>query len=146
MPILAEGSVPTVCYSNHAFNNLSTPMQLVQLHLPYPPSTNRYWRTFRGRTVPSKEATAFKKIVKEAGPAQDLYTGEVSLTIQLLPKLTAKGLASKVCMDLDNCLKVIGDSIQGVYIENDKQIRLIVAEYGDPIQDGGVIVTVCKMK
>ena len=118
---------------------------LVQLTLPYPPSTNRYWRTFRGRTVPSKEATAFKKIVKEAGTHQDLYAGNVGVTIQLLPKLTAKGAASKVCIDLDNCLKVIMDAVQGVYIENDKQVKMILAEYGEPTTDGGVIVTICKI-
>lgn len=120
-------------------------MTLVQLTLPYPPSTNRYWRTFRGRPVPSKEATAFKRIVKETGPQQDLYTGDVGVTIQLLPKLTAKGVASKVCLDIDNPIKVILDSIQGVYIENDKQVKMILAEYGDPIKDGGVIVKICKI-
>lgn len=131
---------------------MSTPEQhcqvmhiLVQLNLPYPPSTNRYWRTFRGRTVPSKEATAFKRIVKDAGPRQDLYAGDVGITIQLLPKMTAKGVASKVCIDLDNCLKVIGDAVQGVYIEDDKQVKRIMAEYGEPVKDGGVIVTICKI-
>lgn len=118
---------------------------LVQLTLPYPPSTNRYWRTFRGRTVPSKEATAFKRIVKEAATEQDLCTGDVGVTIQLLPKLTAKGVASKVCLDIDNPIKVILDSIQGVYIENDRQVKMILAEYGDPVKDGGVIVTICKI-
>jgi crossover junction endodeoxyribonuclease RusA len=130
-------------------------MQLIQLHLPYPPSTNRYWRTFRGRPVPSKEATEFKRIVKEASKQQDLYNGitwnelyagDVEVTIQLLPKLTAAGIASKVCIDLDNCLKVLLDAIQGTCIEDDKQVKRIAAAYGEPIKDGGVIVTVCKMK
>ena len=119
---------------------------LAQLTLPYPPSTNRYWRTFRGRTVPSKEATAFKRIVKETGTQQDLYAGDVGITIRLLPKLTAKGIASKVCIDLDNCLKVIMDAVQGIYIEDDKQVKMIMAEYGAPVKDGGVIVKICKIK
>ena len=29
----------------------------------------------------------------------------MQLSIKLLPKLTKKGLPSKVCLDLDNCLK-----------------------------------------
>ena len=129
-------------------------MMLVQLHLPYPPSTNRYWRTFRGRPVPSKEATDFKRIVKDAGRQEDLYnglterelyTGEVELTIRLLPKLTAKGVASKVCMDLDNSIKCLLDALQGIYIADDKQVRRIVADYGEPVKDGGVIVTICKI-
>lgn len=128
--------------------------QPVQLNLPYPPSVNRYWRTFRGRTVPSKEATLYKKAVKEIGNQanmyngtywNELYSGEVEITIQLLPKLTKAGTASKVCIDLDNCFKVVLDAIQGIYIEDDKQVRKITASYGEPVPDGGVQVTICKM-
>ena len=36
----------------------------------------------------------------------------VQLSIKLLPKLTKKGLASKQCLDLDNCLKVALDARQ----------------------------------
>ena len=124
--------------------------ELVTLTLPYPPSTNRYWRTFRGRTVPSKEAATYKRLVQQIGPSwtgqqPELYKEDVAITIHLLPKMTTKGVASKVCIDLDNCLKVLLDAIQGTWIADDKQVKKIVAEYGQPVHDGGVIITICKM-
>ena len=124
--------------------------ELVTLTLPYPPSTNRYWRTFRGRTVPSKEAATYKALVRQVGTAwagtePELYEGHVAITIHLLPKMTTKGVASKVCIDLDNSLKVLLDAIQGSWIADDKQVKKIMAEYGEPVQDGGVIITICKM-
>lgn len=119
--------------------------EIITLELPYPPSTNRYWRTFRGRTVPSKEATLYKKLVKEKVGERELCSDEVAVTIQLRPKITRQGIASKVCIDLDNCLKVILDAVQGIYIVDDKQVKMIMAEYGEPIKDGGVIVTITKV-
>ncbi len=34
------------------------------------------------------------------------------------------------------------DALQGVAYLNDKQVRKITAEYGDPLPDGGLTVTV----
>lgn len=116
--------------------------EIITLELPYPPSTNRYWRTFRGRTVPSREATLYKKLVKEKVGERDLCTDNVAVTIQLRPKITQNGIASKVCIDLDNCLKVLFDALEGTVVENDKQIKSIRADYGQPVRDGGVIIQV----
>ncbi len=58
------------------------------LVLPYPLSTNRYWRLWNGRAVPSKEATAYKAQVQaraiDAGIK--LIKGSVILNIMLRPK------------------------------------------------------------
>ena len=35
----------------------------MKLTLPYPPSANRYWRNYRGMTVTSGEAIAYKREV-----------------------------------------------------------------------------------
>jgi crossover junction endodeoxyribonuclease RusA len=48
-------------------------------------------------------------------------------------------------MDLDNCLKVTLDALQGVAYDNDAQIKRIVAEYGNPVINGGVTVEVNKL-
>ena len=64
----------------------------------------------------------------------------VQLSIKLLPKLTKNGLPSKVCLDLDNCLKVALDALQGCLYNNDKQVRRIVLEYGEPIENGGLSI------
>lgn len=120
--------------------------EIITVELPYPPSTNRYWRTFRGRTVASKEATEYKKLVQEIVGEMELCVDDVAVTIQLKPRMTCKGEASKVCIDLDNSLKVLFDALQGAVILDDKQIKSIRADYGQPVKDGGVIVTILKIK
>lgn len=119
------------------------------LSLPYPISTNRYWRTFRNRQIVSKEAVAYKARVAAIAAENGIKpTGKaVSLTVQLVPKANKDGSASKVCLDLDNCLKVCLDALQGVAYENDRQVRRIVAEYGsEPVAGGGLVVKVEELE
>lgn len=115
-------------------------MQLVML--PYPISANRYWRNFRGRMVVSSEAKAYKKQVAWAFSAFGLEPakGDVSLSIKLHPKLTKKGVASRTICDLDNVLKVVFDALQGVLYLNDKQVKKLTAEVGEPVDGGGLSV------
>lgn len=117
-------------------------------YLPYPISTNRYWRNYRGRTVRSAEAVAYKEQVAWTNLGTRHHkpiTGNIAIIVTLQPKLTAKGVASKTVMDLDNCLKVALDALQGIAYDNDKQIRRISAEYGVPREGGGLIVQVKEM-
>jgi crossover junction endodeoxyribonuclease RusA len=114
-------------------------------YLPYPISTNRYWRNYRGRTVRSKEAVAYKEQVAWANLGTRHHkpiSDSVAVVVTLHPKLTAKGVASKTVMDLDNCLKVTLDALQGVAYDNDAQIKAISVCYGDAVKDGGVTVKV----
>ena len=64
----------------------------------------------------------------------------VQLSIKLLPKLTRAGIASKVCLDLDNCLKVALDALQGCLYDNDNQVKRILLEYGEPVENGGLSI------
>lgn len=105
-----------------------------RLILPYPVSANRYWSTFpyldrttrkpKAVTVPTAEAKAFKQEAawraKEAGYRSPLV-GPVELRIYLVPK-------NRVCMDLDNALKVTIDALKGVVYADDAQVYKIVAE------------------
>ncbi len=109
----------------------------VQLRLPYPVSANRYWRSFgynprgggkaKAVTFLSDEAKAFKEecgwIAKAAG-VRVPFTGPVELRVRLVPE-------NRVCMDLDNALKVTVDALKGVVYADDEQIMKIVAERGD---------------
>lgn len=121
-------------------------MMLV-LTLNYPPSANRYWRCFRNRMVPSAAATAYKKHVQVVAQLAGvvLHNDSICVNIKLLPKLTAKGKASKVLLDLDNCLKVALDALQDVVIKNDNQVKEIHAIYGAPTVGGGLIVEIMKI-
>lgn len=105
----------------------------MKLVLPYPVSANRYWRSFvpRGHTraivVVSDEAKAYKAEcgwrAKAAG-AKPL-SGTVEMRVRLVP-------ANRVCMDLDNALKVTLDALKGIVYADDAQVYRIVAERSDP--------------
>ena len=84
--------------------------------LPIPPSANRYWRTFRGRTVVSAEAKAYKEaaawMAKAAGA--EIIDGGVAVTMRVY-RPAKRG-------DTDNFLKVTLDSLNGIAYSDDSQI------------------------
>jgi len=98
--------------------------------------------------VPSKDAIEFKRHVRYIAHTSgcEMTEDPVMVMVKLLPKMTQKGKASGTCIDLDNALKVALDSLQGIIYENDKQIKKIIAEYGEPVEGGGLTVTVLKFK
>lgn len=113
-----------------------------RLLLPYPISTNRYWRNMRGRMVKSAEATAYKRTAEQLallGRYKPL-AGFVSVSLYLHPKMTKKGEASETRLDLDNCLKVALDCMNGIAYADDKQVVRIFAEIGNPMQGGGLTI------
>lgn len=82
--------------------------------LPYPPSTNVYWRVFRGRAVLSAEAKKYKATVKVLLAKHPILSGPVALTAYVYrPQRSG---------DLDNRLKVLGDALNGVIWADDKQV------------------------
>lgn len=101
------------------------------LKLPYPVSTNRYWRHFRNQQVLSREAKHYRQeaawLAKAAGMKP--LTGQVELHVRIVPRARKDGTPSEVLPDLDNCLKVLIDALQGIAYENDKQVKKIVADY-----------------
>lgn len=112
--------------------------------LPYPISTNRYWRNVRGRMIRSKEATAYKQLAGWTAKACGVRETKnpVEMHIKLHPKTTKAGLASKTCIDLDNALKVAIDALNGIAYVDDKQVVKIIAEVSTPLTDGGLTVMV----
>lgn len=116
---------------------------MTPLALPYPVSANRYWRTFRNRTVRSTEANAYRRSVLEAAVAagvQPILSRGVCVSLVLRPKLTRRGEASKVRLDLDNCIKVALDALIGIAYEDDSQVVKLAAEIGEPTEGGGLSV------
>lgn len=88
----------------------------MRLVLPYPPSANRYWKTWRGRTVKSAEARAYALAVGmlcRAARAKPL-AGPVVVSIGVYRPRRAG--------DLDNRIKVTLDSLRGHAFEDDEQV------------------------
>lgn len=123
----------------------------MKLILPYPVSANRYWQSFvpkgwtRAVVHPSTEAKDYKKavgwIAKAAGldgPTQK----PLELRFTLCPRTNKDGSASAVVLDLGNALKVAEDALQGIVYVNDKQVKRIGMQYGEPVAEGSLIVEV----
>lgn len=123
---------------------------MITLMLPYPISANVYWRTTvvngRAMTYVSPAAKLYKSeagwLAKSLGVR--VLEGDVSVSYVLHPKLTVKGAASKVRVDLDNALKVLGDALNGVAWVDDNQIVDLHARIGAPVKDGAIAVTVTR--
>ena len=88
----------------------------IRLTLPPPISANRYWRTFRNRTVVSAEAKTYKTAVGWIARAaiDEPLTGDVAVTLPVYRK-AKRG-------DLDNYNKVLLDSLSGIAYTDDSQV------------------------
>jgi crossover junction endodeoxyribonuclease RusA len=120
----------------------------MKVTLLYPPSANRYLRHTARGTYRTAEANHYREYAKWAALAAGvkILSGDVSLVVVLHPKLTEKGMASKTVIDLDNCLKVAIDALQGVAFSNDRQVKQIALSYGRPVLGGGLSVIVDSLK
>lgn len=89
----------------------------------------------------SPEAEAYKTAAAWIAQQQGCkpFAGPVMLDIKLVPK-------NGRVMDLDNCLKVSIDALKGIAYEDDKQVRKIVAEYGEADGKGALIVEIKELE
>jgi Holliday junction resolvase RusA-like endonuclease len=113
----------------------------ITLTLPYPPSANRYWRVFRNRVVVSGEATRYKKDAAAAASMQGIdepLTGDLSLAIKVYRPLKSG--------DLDNRLKVVLDSLQGIAYKNDSQIVEIRATRFDDKSNPRIEISISEIQ
>jgi crossover junction endodeoxyribonuclease RusA len=101
----------------------------VNLILPMPPSSNRYWRTMvtkRGIAVTyvSEEAKIYKQLVKDIAGIDTLIYSDVAVTVKVFRARRAG--------DFHNRRKVLYDALQGVVYVDDKQI---VEDHGFRFED-----------
>lgn len=105
--------------------------------LPYPPSTNRYWRKTRnGRIYKSSEAAAYQMNAKHValGAGLSPLSGRVAVTLRVFRPIR-RG-------DLDNRIKIVLDALQGVAFDDDKQVYELHAYLDDDKSNPRVVVTV----
>lgn len=135
------------------------------LKLPYPPSANRYWasrvmnaKSAGGRpmatTYITAEAKKFKDEVHKAARAAGIVapiTGRIKLEVWLYPhrpldwekrmrKLGGEWDDSVQCIDLDNANKVLLDSLKGLAFDDDKWVRVLIAQRCEPDEGGARVV------
>ena len=109
---------------------------MVSVVLPWPPSVNSYWRSYRGRNILSKRGRLYKEA---AGRAVLAAGANRHLSGRLRVKLVAYP-PDRRRRDIDNLTKLALDSMQvaGVYLDDSQidELTIIRAE----VEKGGVIV------
>jgi crossover junction endodeoxyribonuclease RusA len=110
------------------------------LHLPWPPSMNRYWRSAAGRVLLSRDGRDYRAIVAEIVNRRDLPTLTGRLTVQIHARMPDHRRR-----DLDNLLKATLDALQhgGLY-EDDAQIDELTIRRGGVFAGGELIVAVSE--
>lgn len=119
-------------------------LERVRCSLPFPVSTNTFYRNFNGRMVISKRGRDFKSEVgiliqsERGGHGVPLFGKElVSLNMVLNPPDRRK-------RDIDNFSgKSILDSLIGLVYEDDSQVRKLTVEFGE-VKKGGELLLECR--
>ncbi len=91
-------------------------MNEIKLTLPYPPSVNNLYATFRGRRITSAAGRRFKADIAVLARRQGakLLDGDLIITFRVFRPIRRGGL--------DNRLKITQDSLKGVCYADDRQI------------------------
>ena len=121
-------------------------MNSFEITLPFPPSTNTYWRSIgRGRVIISKRGREYREevvyacIVERGAIAPDPMEGRLVVTIEAIAP-------DKRRRDLDNMLKAVLDSLEHAKVyENDSQIDDLRITRLPPRKPGKIIVTVTEI-
>lgn len=111
--------------------------------LPYPPSTNMYYRSFRGRVCQHKSVIEYKnevcRIMKSLNLFDEKLTDRLAVTIDIHAPTKRK-------YDIDNRIKAVFDSLQfSGFIEDDEQIDDLRVRRKEKIKGGVVVVSVDKL-
>lgn len=108
--------------------------------MPWPPSINGYWRTFRNRQIISKKGREYRlsvlRICKIIGIEDELIDGKLEVSITLNPPTLRR-------YDVDNFNKALFDGLThaGFWID-DQQVQKLTISKGEKIKGGNVIVNV----
>jgi crossover junction endodeoxyribonuclease RusA len=106
----------------------------VKIRLPYPPSLNHLYATFRGRRILSREGRQYKEVVAALVGPVNCATGSLSVSVDAYrPRKSG---------DLDNTLKALLDSLTGIIWQDDSQIVELHARRFDDKKDPRVEITI----
>lgn len=95
-------------------------MKSIDLILPYPPSLNSYYRTYRGKMLISKKGRAYRREIAAIIAVRRLGTFHAKTRLSVQVGMIAPDRRRR---DVDNIFKSVGDSLQhaGVFAD-DSQI------------------------
>lgn len=112
-----------------------TPEHVIEMHLPYPPSTNKLWRRAsngRQHVTLSDEYRAWKRRADDLTLSLHGLRGVRQITGAFEVRLILQRLDNLPRGDLDNRIKAVLDWAQSrELILNDKHCERLSAEWGD---------------
>tara|TARA_R110000787_G_scaffold58778_1_gene133582 strand:- start:326 stop:685 length:360 start_codon:yes stop_codon:yes gene_type:complete len=111
-----------------------------KFEMPWPPSVNGYWRTFRNRQIISKRGreyrvNAIERLV-ELGLNNENVSGDLHVSLVLNPPTLRK-------YDVDNFNKALFDAMShGNFWLDDEQIVSLNIKKGVKVKGGNIDITV----
>ena len=115
-------------------------MNRYQFEIPFPPSVNGYWRSFKGRQIISKQGREYRLEVGKRMAAMklddELLSGRLDVYVRMHPPCRRK-------RDLDNYFKAPLDALTHCkFWEDDSQIDKLCISRADKVKGGKLLVTV----
>jgi crossover junction endodeoxyribonuclease RusA len=114
-----------------------------EFELPYPPSINGYWRTFRNRQIISNLGREYRAEAIKSMQLQGLYEEGVSERLSVSLTLHPPTLRK---YDIDNFCKASFDALShaGFWID-DEQVDQLSVKKGEKVKGGKLVVKVTKL-
>lgn len=112
----------------------------IAIELPFPPSVNTYWRTFRGRMIISAKGREYREYAIACIGRTTKREGRLRVSLVLYPP-------DKRRRDIDNYSKALLDAMThaGAW-EDDSQIDELLVRRGEIRKDGAVEVFVDELE
>lgn len=118
----------------------------ITLFAPYPISINTYYRKYNNIITISKKGREFKNYMKLMYSTILPFEHDVMVDIVIHPKLKKNGDPYIKVIDIDNGLKCILDSMNGISYVDDKQIKkLTIDVLGEAKESGGTTIVVTEL-
>jgi crossover junction endodeoxyribonuclease RusA len=116
--------------------------ETMTVELPFPPSVNGYWRSFRGRQIISAKGRQYRDDVQAVvlcHPRRQRFTGRLRVLAELW-------VPDKRRRDVDNSLKAILDSVThaGLWDDDEQIDDLRIVRAG--VRPGGAVVLTIASK
>lgn len=108
--------------------------------MPWPPSVNGYWRSFKGKQIISKRGRDYRNKsilhLKGLGLYEEMIEAKVSVSLTLNPPTLRK-------YDVDNFNKALFDSLTAaLFWVDDEQIHSLKINKGEKVAGGNVEIEV----
>lgn len=117
---------------------------MINVVMPWPPSTNAIWRNVGKRTLLSKEARVYRNRAMgellAQGAAHKKIAGRVSVEVTLHPR-------NAQSFDIDNKLKALLDALtySRVWLDDGQVDEIVVRRSAEQREGGQAVVTIRDM-